>query len=224
MFFRLPREVRDKIYTLALHMGKWQIGDVENYDGCQFTGSIGDPSGFYFPLSSELTVLRVGRQIRQETLPLAYRRTVFHLDDMDNLIKLLIAVGRIGRDNIESLELTWKSRADSELKWDQAPDSDNLFLMLPALHTVKCVQLLKQCKRLKFLRLYFESDLITDISPDTFKSDPGLRELCSIRGINKVQIWDLGHESIEQHGVVKWLKEEMEFPEEKGENEKKIDK
>lgn len=224
MFFRLPREVRDKIYTFALPMGKWQIGDVENYDGFNFTGSIGDPSGFYFPLSSELTVLRVDRQIRQEALPLAYRRMVFHLDDMDNLIKLLIAVGRIGRDNIESLELIWESRADSELKWDEAPDSDDLFLTLPALHAVKCVQLLKQCKRLKFLRLYFESDLITDISPDAFKSDPGIRELCSIRGIKRVQIWNLGHEPIEQHGLAKWLKGEMESAGEEGENEKGIDK
>lgn len=221
MFFRLPREVRDKIYTFALPMGRWQIGDVENYDVSNFTGSIGDSSGFYFPLSSELTVLRVGRQIRQETLPLAYRRTVFHLNDMDNLVKLLIAVGRVGRDNIESLELTWGSRADSESKWDEARDSDDLPLALPALHAVKCVQLLKQCKRLKFLRLYFESDLITDISPDAFKSDPGIRELCSIRGIERVQIWELGDEPIEQHGVVKWLKGEMESSGEKGEDENK---
>ena len=222
MFFRLPREVRDKIYTFALPMGRWQIEDVDSCDGFNFTGSIGDPSGFYFPLSSELTVLRVDRQMRQEALPLAYRRTVFHLDDMDDLIKLLIAVGRIGRDNVESLELTWESRADSELKWDEAPDSDDLFLTLPVLHAAKCVQLLKQCKRLEFLRLYFESDLITNMSPDAFKTDPGIRELCSVRGIKRVQIWDLGHKPIEQRDLAKWLKGEMESPGEKGENEKGI--
>jgi hypothetical protein len=43
--------------------------------------------------------------MRQEALPFAYRRTVMHLDDMDDVIKLLIAVSNIGRDNIESLEL-----------------------------------------------------------------------------------------------------------------------
>ena len=79
---------------------------MDNCDRFDFTGSIGDPSGFYFPLSSETNVLRVNRQMRQEALPIAYRRTVFHLDDMDDLIKLLAAVGRVGRDNIESLELT----------------------------------------------------------------------------------------------------------------------
>ena len=83
-----------------------------------FTGSIGDPSGFYFRLSSETSVIRVNRQMRQEALPIAYRRTVFHPDDTDDLIKLFIAVGRVGRDNIESWGLTWESRADSELKWD----------------------------------------------------------------------------------------------------------
>ncbi len=197
---------------------------MDNWDGLNFTGSIGDPSGFYFPLSSKLSVLRVDRQIRQEALPLAYRRTVFHLDDMDDFIKLLIAVGKIGRDNIESLELTWESRADSELKWDKAPDSDDLFLTLPTLHAAKCVQLLKQCKRLEFLRLYFESDLISNISSDAFKTHPGIRGLCSVRGIKRVQIWDLGHEPIEQHGLAKWLKGEMESPGEEGANEKGIAK
>ena len=79
---------------------------MDNCDRSEFTGSIGDPSGIYFPLSRETNVLRVNRQIRQEALPIAFRRTVFHLDDMDDLIKLLVAVGRFGRENIESLELT----------------------------------------------------------------------------------------------------------------------
>lgn len=224
MFSKLPREVRDKIYTFALPMGYWQTGDVDDYDEFSFARSIGDPSGFYFPLSSELTVLRVDRQMRQEALPLAYRRTVFHFDDMEDLIKLLIAVGRIGRDNIQSVELAWESRADSELKWDEAQDSDDLYLSLPTLHAAKCVQLLKQCKRLEFLRLYFESDLIDAMSLDAFKTDPGIRELCSIRGIQSVQIWDLGHEPIEQRVLAKWLKGEMESPKVGGGNEREIGK
>ena len=88
--------------------------------------------------------------MRQKALPLAYRRTIFHLNDMDELIKLLLAVGRIGRDNIESLGLAWESRADSEFKFES-------------------------------VRLYFERDLISRISPNVFKPDPGIRELCSIR-------------------------------------------
>ena len=214
MFSKLPRELRKKIYIFALPEGKWKIEDVSNFDELNFTGGMGDHSGFYFPLSKEVTVLRVDRQIRQEALPLAYRRTVFHLDDMDDLIKLLIAVGKIGRDNIESLELYWESRADSDCKWDEAPDSEGPFLTLPTLHVVKCVQLLKQCKRLKSLRLYFERDLITNIPPDAYKADPGIRELCSVRGIKRVEIWGMDHEPLEQRGFVKWLKEEMESPRE----------
>lgn len=78
--------------------------------------SIGDPSGFYFPLSSKTGVLGASKQMRQEALPLAYRRTHFQLADTDDLVKLLVAAGTVGRDNIESLELTWESKADSELK------------------------------------------------------------------------------------------------------------
>ena len=158
--------------------------------------------------------------MRQEALPIAYRRTVFHLGDMDDLIKLLVAVGRIGRDNIESLELTWESRADSELEWDEAPDSDNLFLLLPTLYAATCVQLLKQCTRLRPLPLYFENDIVSNLSPDAFKSDPGIRELCSVQRIKRVQIWNLGYEPTEQYDLAKWLKGELECPREEGEKGK----
>ena len=170
---------------------------------------MGDPSGFYFPLSKELSILRINRQIRQEGLALAYRRTIFQLDDMDDLIKLLIAVGKIGRDNIESLELTWESRSDSECKWAEAPDSEEPSSMLPTLHVVRCVQLLKQCRRLASLRLDFERDLIINMSPNAYKADPGIHELSSVRGIQRVEIRGLDHESPDQHGLAKWLQEKM---------------
>jgi hypothetical protein len=102
--------------------------------------------GFYFPLSKDLSVLRVKKQMREEALPLAYLQTLFHLDDMDNLIKLLIAVGELGRVNIESLELAWESRSDSECKWDEPQDSEersSILPTLPTLHAVRCIQLLK---------------------------------------------------------------------------------
>jgi len=116
MFFRLPKELRDKIYGFALPKGELKIKDGNSFDEVNFAGGIGDLGGFYFPLSNDLVVLRVNRQMRQEALPFVYRSTVFQLDDMDDLIKLLIAVGQIGRDNIESLELVWESRTDSERK------------------------------------------------------------------------------------------------------------
>ncbi|KAL8978823.1 MAG: hypothetical protein Q9177_006300 [Variospora cf. flavescens] len=208
--FRLPREIRDKIYDFALAKGNWQIEDVDDFNRCNFVRSIGDPSGFYFPLSSKVTALGVSRQMRQEALPFAYRRTLFHLDDMDDLVKLLVAVGKVGRDNIEMVELAWKSRADSEFKWDEDPNSHDSSLLLPTLHAARCIQLLKQCKRLHSLRLYLERDLITDISPDDFKAHPGIKELCSLRGIKMVRICDFGHEPVDGQSLAKWLREKME--------------
>lgn len=220
MFFKLPRELRIKIYNLALPKGEWKIEDGSTFNELNFTGGMGDPSGFYFPLSKEIAVLSVNKKIRREALALAYRRTVFHLDNMDDLMKFLIAVGKIGRENIESLELTWESIADSESKWDEASDSEDPFLTLPTLHAVKCVQLLKNCKRLTSLRLCFDRDLITSISPHVYEADPGIRELCSVRGIENIDIWGLDYEPLEQHGLVKWLKEELKSSEKEEENER----
>lgn len=210
LWFRLPRKIRNRIYDFALPKGNWQIEDVDDFNRCNFIQSIGDPSGFYFPLSGKIAALGVNRQIRQEALPFAYRKTLFHLDDMDDLVKLLVAIGKVGRDNIEMLELAWESRADSELKLDENPNMDDSSLLLPTLHAARCVQLLKQCKRLRSLRLHIGSDLINDISPDDFKAHPGIRELCSLRGIKTVQICDLGYELVDDHGLAKWLREKME--------------
>ena len=146
------------------------------------------------------------------------------MNDINDFVKLLIAVGKINRDNIESLKLIWESRADSELKWDEASQSEDQFLTLLTLHASRCVQLLKLCKRLEFLRLYFDSDLIINMFSDAFDINPGIRELCSVRGIKKVQIWDLGYEPIEQLGLAKWLKGKIGSHEEEGENEKGTEK
>ncbi len=122
---RLPREIRDKIYTFAIPKGKWRITDIDEFEQDNLTRGIGDPSGFYYPLSKDLVVLRVNKQMRREALPLAYRRTTFILDDLDDVIKLLIAIGQVGRDNIESLQFPWESRADMELTRESVPGSDD---------------------------------------------------------------------------------------------------
>ncbi len=210
----LPGEIRNKIYSFALTEGIWRLKDTSNRDEFNFPAGLGDPSGFYFPMSKGLSVLRVNRQMRQEALPLAYRSTAFHLPDMDDLIKLLLAVGELGRNNIESLEFAWESRADCEWGWEMSPASEDIVTALPTLHVAKCIQLLKQCKRLRLFRLYFESDLITNVSLDTFQADPGIRELCSVRGIERVEIQDLGYEPLEKDGAAKWLKEKLESPKE----------
>ncbi|KAF4622741.1 hypothetical protein G7Y89_g14288 [Cudoniella acicularis] len=211
MLSKLPKELRDKIYIFALPKAEWKVGGADTPGKLNFVRGTGDPSGFYFLFREDFTLLRVNKQIRQEALPLTYRRTVFHLDDIDDVIKLLIAVGDVGRDNIESLELAWQSRSDFECQWAEAPVPNEYSLTLPTLHVRKCVQLLSQCKNLKFLRLYFEREVIRGMSPDTYKSDPSIGELCSVRGIERVEIWDLSYEPL-KCGFVNWLKEVIESP------------
>jgi hypothetical protein len=62
MFFKLLKELREKIYVFALPKDEWEIGDVDSSNELNFAKGIGDPSGFYFPLSS-LAILRVNKQM-----------------------------------------------------------------------------------------------------------------------------------------------------------------
>ncbi|OJD10935.1 hypothetical protein AJ78_08185 [Emergomyces pasteurianus Ep9510] len=215
-FQRLPRELRERIYSFAIPEGELRITDPDELSGVNFAAGVGDLSGFYFSPRKDLALLRVSKQMRQEALPIAYRRTVFRLDDMDEFIKLAILIGRIGRDNIESLEFAWESRSDLDERCNNDNESlkalqchDWLVSELPVLHISKCVQLLKQCKRLKYLCLYFESGVISSVSLDKFKADPGIRELCTVRGIERFESWGSWREPLEQYGCIRWLIEEM---------------
>ena len=49
--------------------------------------------------------------------PLHISKAAFHQDDTDDLIKLLNAAGKIGHDNLESLELAWGSGGNSPGIW-----------------------------------------------------------------------------------------------------------
>jgi len=204
-FFILPREVRKKIYIFALTEEIWEMQDTRNCHQFNFPAGLGDPKGFYFPLSRGHSILKVNKRIRQEALPLAYRRTAFRLSDIDDLIKLLLAVGELGRNNIESLEFAWQSEAECE---EMPPAPEDMVTALPTLHAARCIQLLKQCKRLRILRLYIDSDLISKASVDTFQANPSIRELCALRGIKMVEIQGLTLEPLEE-GAAKWLKERL---------------
>ena len=113
--------------------------------------------------------------------------TTFRLDDTDDLVKLLLVVGQIGRDNIQSLDFAWESNMDIEHGWGEA-GADDPSLTLPSLHIPRCVKLLKQCKRLRFLRIRFDEDLVKTIHPETFKADPGIQALCSLQGIREAEV------------------------------------
>ncbi|MCJ1307665.1 hypothetical protein MMC25_001313 [Agyrium rufum] len=208
-FFDLPREIREKVYKFAMPQVKWDISDGDYLNLLNFPQGLGDPRGFYYPLSKDFTLLRVDRQMREESLPLAYRQMTFHLGDIDDTIRFLVAIGQIGRDNIESLEVHWESRSDLECKWDQDLARADHYLTLPSLHAARCVRLLKQCKRLRSLRLYFAKEMMDTIAPKDFKSDVGILGLISLQGIKKLEVWSLDYQPLEDCDLANWLGEKI---------------
>lgn len=105
------------------------------------------------------------------------------------------------------------SKSDSETKnCNSSEDSEYLQPCLPTLHVSRCVLLLRQFKRLKFLRLFFDEDLLSTMKTEDFQSDSGIHELSSIQGLKKVEIMGLGCVTLEQHcNCARWLKEKMEY-------------
>ncbi|KAM4067397.1 hypothetical protein HRG_001350 [Hirsutella rhossiliensis] len=203
-FLGLPPEIREKIYVFAFKGSVWRT-EERRYNVCQ---AIGDFSGFLIPFGDDYTLLRVNKQIRQEALPLAYRYTAFHLADIEDVTRLLVAVGRVGRQNIEALEFAWESAVDHDLNWRRHPESETNHLILPSRHVPACVQLLKQCGRLRSLRLKFESYMMEDVPEATFLSDPGLSSLCSIQ-VERIEIMNPDDQPLNEYSIAQWLKSEM---------------
>lgn len=210
MFSRLPREIRDKIYFFAIPHGTWERRDQST---ClpNFAQSLGDYSGFYFSFGS-LGLLASCKQMRFESLALLYRRTAFRLDDIDEVVQLLIAAGDIGRRNIESLEFAWSSKSDLEYQRTKVPEGEEYLTTMPVLHVDTCVQLLQQCYCLKRLCLLFDSDLVEELSPAAFGLNTGLQQLRSIRGLQQLEILDLGLDLLGQSTFVTWLQKDMLSP------------
>ncbi|KAL8773443.1 MAG: hypothetical protein Q9209_001546 [Squamulea sp. 1 TL-2023] len=193
-FSKLPRELRDRIYDFASPRQQWELDEaVSMVTELDLLGSI------------EPGILTVNHQ-------------------------LLLGIGRIGRENIESLEFRWQSKAEFEFTRDEAPgivrredivlskvaldgmELEDPFFTLPVVHVETCLQLLKQCNRLTDIRLILEKELIDVMNPDAFKAHVGIRGLSSIRGLKRVEIWSFDQEPLEQEGVARWLKEQMESP------------
>lgn len=205
--FNLPREIRDKIFAHAIPKIDLQVFGAGDLYGIEFARGTGDPSGFYFPFRSVLGVLSVDRRMRCETLPLTYRKTSIHLGNMDDFIRFAIVIGEVGRENIESISFTWESPSDT------ASDEEENYTMgfgdiaLPKLHSVRCVQLLRCFTRLKYLRLYFENDLLSTLSLTDFETDQGICRLPLLDHIERIDILNQFGESADQHQGVKWVKE-----------------
>ncbi|KAL8949470.1 MAG: hypothetical protein Q9222_004418 [Ikaeria aurantiellina] len=202
-FLKLPREIRDRIYEFAIPESYERVDVPDRPFKYRFIPGLADPSGVFFPVGARHGLLEVCRRLREEALPLVYRQTAFLLDDVDHTVRFLMAVGKIGRENIESLQLVWASNKENYFRWPLDP-------VLPTNHAERCIQLLKQCKRLSKLILYFEQSIVPNMSPEAFKSDPGIRGLCSIGGLREVQLRPRPHGNRPANDVVwKWLHEAM---------------
>lgn len=169
----LPREIRDMIYMFALpekiQMTVWDNANEEI--STLFLRGIGDPAGVFLnpPTQEEVSLLGVNNQIRSEVLHEVIRRCHFRVVHRQ-VIQLLLSIGRLGRENIESLEIKW-----AELEMDSDVDQ------YPAVHhQVRYIELLRQCKRLRCLRLIFPSPSQPNPNfPDELNGDPTVSALIS---------------------------------------------
>lgn len=190
------------VYDHAIPQILWEAMDPSVFLEKMFPSSMGDLTGFYFPLSPTINPLIINKQLRHEALPLAYRNISFSWPDMDDFIKFALSIGTIGRENVESLELLWFSSSDSEHR-----SSENE----PNVHASICVELLKQFRRLKNLRLTFDDEIFTTASSDS-KFNSGIYQLgCSLKGINSVQICGFDEPHLDQKfEYANWLKTQLQ--------------
>lgn len=204
---KLPHELRLSILEFATQKQEWEQIDPSEFLNNIFPGSMADSSGFNFPLSQNTGALLANKRMRQEALPFAYRSIHFKFEDMDDFIKFALSIGRIGRNNVESLDFFWLSSSDLEAK----SDPKDICLRLPSLHVSRCVQLLRQFKRLRHLRLVFDEDIFPTTPCEDFKLDSGIRDLSSIRGLQFVEVWGLNKEPLDSNfDCAKWLKQRLE--------------
>ncbi|KAL4918662.1 hypothetical protein BDW62DRAFT_60661 [Aspergillus aurantiobrunneus] len=170
-----PREIRDALYTYAIPRATLQYTS-SGFVGLALSRAIADPSGFYYPFRSDLGLLAVNKQVREEALGIAYRKSFVQLEDMDDFIVFAISIGKIGQGNVESMSFTWESKSDPSSTggvWDS--DSDPI--KLPVLHTTRYIQLSEHFRRLGYLRLSFDDYIISKLSTSDFQNDAGIQTL-----------------------------------------------
>jgi hypothetical protein len=135
--------------------------------------------------------------MRQEALPVAYQKTIFRLDDIDAVIRLLLTIGTIGRSNIGFLEFSWQSFSEMECQRLPPPETIGPPLNLPKLHAQRCIRLLRECQKLRTLRLLFDRDLVLALPIQAYQADIGLCGLRSLTSVRILEVLDLDGKPIE---------------------------
>ncbi|KAL6232556.1 hypothetical protein BDW75DRAFT_217505 [Aspergillus navahoensis] len=196
---RLPRELRDRIYMYAIPTATIQISSSQ-VDGLALSRGIGDLSGFWYPFRSNLGLLAVSKQIREEALGLAYRKSFIQLEDMDDFIVFAVSIGKLGHDNVESIGFTWASRSDRASAGRGTENQGHNTTTLPTLHTTRCLQLLEHFRRLRDLRLSFEDHVASKLSTSDVQNDAGIRKLCAFPRRQVIQYYNLAGKQIDLSG------------------------
>ncbi|EGD94437.1 hypothetical protein TESG_01955 [Trichophyton tonsurans CBS 112818] len=176
----------------------------ENSDTSTFLAGLGDLSGFYFPLNTNLSVLALNKQIRRGALPFAYQNATFLFEDLEDFISFSVPTGPVGRKNIVSLELYWESKADLIVNCTRVKGDYKAHDWLPSVHVSRCIALLREFSNLKLLHLRFDDDMLSAVPLEFFKSHPGILELCSLK-VERVHINGF-ESSLDRDELIKRLK------------------
>lgn len=126
--------------------------------------------------------------MRDETLAITYRKTSIHLNNMDDFIRFAVAIGEVGRENVENISFTWESPSDTASDEEENLATGLGDIRLPKLHSVRCVQLFRCLTRLKCLRLHFDNGFLSNLSLTDFKADQGICGLPSLRNIDRIDL------------------------------------
>lgn len=82
--------------------------------------------------------------------------------------------------------------------------------MPPILHVAECVRLLGECTRLRRVKITLEKWWTRKLSPESFRADPGIIGLCSLRNLKEVTIHEGTPGSVEGSCEnVDWLVQTM---------------
>lgn len=203
-FSRLPREVRDRVYYFAIPTTTW-VSTTESTFLRNIVESMEICSGFCFPFQN-ISLLETCWQIRSEALAFAYRNTKFCLDDIDEVIQFLVAVGTTGRSNLRSLEFAWISKSDQNYQWEHAIMNDEFYPTLPGIHAEECVKLLQQCNTLSDLCLKFDETSIGDVDSEFMRGNLSLELLRSMDNLRNLKIVNIDGDPLEQTWFVEWLR------------------
>ncbi|KAH6888200.1 hypothetical protein B0T10DRAFT_607368 [Thelonectria olida] len=186
-FFKLPEDVRRKIIELLLPEQVWHPKSTTSLR--IWHRDLGDQSGFHFAWGKEPVILRVAKWIREEALPLAWRKVTARLDDMDDMLRFLLSIGTIGRENITKMEVKWQSFSDFQVALRDVEDVNSYTPRLPSLHTARLTKLLRGCKSGPRIHVDFRSDMTENLTVEEFWEDAGIRRLCKLHkgGANEIR-------------------------------------